>query len=43
MGNKKYVVTLSDCERKQLEEVVSLKICNKEKRLRAYALLKSDK
>jgi transposase len=42
MGYKKYVVTLSDCERKQLEEVVSSKICNKEKRLRAYILLKCD-
>jgi len=42
MGYKKYVVTLNECERKQLEEVVSSKICNKEKRLRAYILLKSD-
>lgn len=42
MRSKRYVVTLSDCERKQLEEVVSLKICSKEKRLRAYTLLKSD-
>lgn len=43
MRYQKYVVILSDCERKQLEEVISSKICNKEKRLRAYMLLKSDR
>lgn len=43
MRYQKYVVTLSDCERKQLEEVISSKICSKEKRLRAYMLLKSDR
>lgn len=43
MRYQKYVVTLNDCERKQLEEVISSKICNKEKRLRAYMLLKSDR
>jgi len=42
MKYQKYVVTLNDYERKQLEEVISSKICNKEKRLRAYMLLKSD-
>ena len=42
MRYKKYVITLNDYERKQLEEVISSKICNKEKRLRAYILLKSD-
>lgn len=42
MRYKKYVVILNDCERKQLEEVVSSKICSKEKRLRAYILLKAD-
>ena len=43
MRYKKYIVSLTDDERKQLEEVISSKICNKEKRLRAYMLLKSDK
>ena len=43
MRYQKYVVVLNDCERKQLEEVISSKICNKEKRLRAYMLLKSDR
>ena len=43
MRYQKYVVILNDCERKQLEEVISSKICNKEKRLRAYMLLKSDR
>ena len=43
MASKKYAVNLSECERKQLEEVISSKTCNKEKRIRAYVLLKSDK
>jgi transposase len=43
MRYKKYIVSLTNYERKQLEEVISSKICNKEKRLRAYMLLKSDK
>lgn len=43
MPSKKYIVTLSAEERKELKEVISAKICNKEKRLRAYILLKADK
>ena len=43
MRYQKYVVVLNDCERKQLEEVISSKVCNKEKRLRAYMLLKSNR
>ena len=42
MRNKKYTVNLTEEERKQLEEVISSKICSKEKRVRAYVLLRSD-
>ena len=42
MRNKKYIVSLTDAERTQLEEIISSKICSKEKRVRAYVLLKSD-
>lgn len=38
---KKYIVTLTGDERKELEEVLKSKICSKEKRIRAYSLLKS--
>ena len=42
MRNKKYIVSLTDVERAQLEEIISSKICSKEKRVRAYVLIKSD-
>lgn len=40
--NKKYIVSLSLDERQELKSVISAKVCSKEKRLRAYILLKSD-
>lgn len=43
MGSKKYVIKLTESEQKQLKEVLSLKVCSKEKRVRAYVLLKADK
>lgn len=41
-GRPKYTYTLSSWEREELESVISAKVCNKEKRLRAYILLKCD-
>ncbi len=40
---RKYIVRLTAQEREELESLLKKKICNKEKRLRAYILLKSDK
>jgi len=39
----KYIVNLSVEEREELESLLKKKICSKEKRLRAYVLLKSDR
>ena len=38
----KYTYTLTAWERKELEKVLSAKVCGKEKRLRAYVLLRGD-
>jgi len=38
---KKYIVNLTEDERKKLEKVLTMRSCSKEKRIRAYALLKS--
>lgn len=43
MPAKRYIVDLSKAERIELEEVISAKVCAKQKRLRAYILLKTDK
>jgi hypothetical protein len=42
MPEKKYIVKLSLSEREELEGITSAKICDKEKRIRAYILLKAD-
>ena len=42
MPAKKYIVKLSADERETLEGITSAKICDKEKRLRAYILMKAD-
>lgn len=41
-GRPKYTYSLSSCEREELELVITSTICSKEKRLRAYILLKCD-
>lgn len=43
MPAKRYIVNLSKEEHVKLEEVISARVCAKEKRLRAYILLKADK
>jgi transposase len=41
-GKSKYSYKLQEWEQKELNKIISAKICNKEKRLRAYILLKCD-